>query len=415
MPAPGADDNATGVAAVMELARCIPDHFCPFDILFVLFSGEELGMLGSKDFMNRFRDLYGETVLAAINFDMLGYRAQPGAAISANSILTNYQSGWLADVIVASAAANDPSLEVRIVKPAPSNYDHRSFWEAGIPAITIAEALTENNLILNPYYHTTGDTLGSLDMDLVEDLTNAAGSYLAGLASTPAEIAVLPSDILLMRDGFVTGARIFEHGESLGVLVRVRNIGGSNVPPGASVKLTVMIENDAEMTVLFSDDIAVPGPLDFTGDTLRLELGDEFVGGNIVHARIDVRGMDNESDNDKALIEFGVSYVSGPILSHGFRPNPVHRSFRSAAFCVNLVRETDIEIEIFTIEGERIAAGHAGRRWGSVLATGLNCLECDALFPAVRSLASGVYLYRLACIDRSGARRRVTGRFAVEN
>jgi len=415
MPAPGADDNATGVAAVMELARIIPDRFCPFDILFVLFSGEELGMLGSEDFVSRLGGLYGDTICAAVNFDMLGYRAQPGAAISANSILTNYQSGWLAEMIVASAAANDPSLDLRVVKPAPSNYDHRSFWDAGIPAVTITEVLTENSLISNPFYHTTFDTLGSIDVGLVEDLTNAAGSYLTGLASAPAEIAMLPSDVMLMRGAFVTSSRLFESGESLGVLVRVRNIGGGDVSPGASVTLTVTIENEAERTELFSGEIIAPGPLGFTADTLRLELGDEFAGGNVVRAHIDVQGTANESDNDEALIEFGVSDGGGPIVSHGFRPNPVNRSFRSASFCVNLARETDIEIELFTIEGERIGAGHAGLRWGSALEAGLNCLDCDALFPAVRSLASGVYLYRLTCIDKSGGRGGVTGRFAVEN
>jgi hypothetical protein len=413
MPAPGADDNATGVAAVMEIARSLPDHFCPFDILVVLFSGEELGKLGAGDFVGRFGSLYGDTILATINFDMLGFRAPPGAERPENTILSDYLSGWLADMIVASAAVSDPSLEFRIVKPGPSNYDHGVFWEAGLPAVTVAEALTVNNLIANPLYHTVADTLGSVDFDLVEALSNAAASYLAGFASAPAEIAVLASDVMLMRGGFVTGGRTFESGESLGVLVRVRNVGGGDVPPGATITLTVTIENGAGEKELRSGDIAVPGPLGFAADTLRVELGSEFVGGNIVRARIDVRGMANDGGNDEAEVGFGVSGRGGALLSHGFRPNPVSRSFRSASFCVNLAREADLEIELYTIEGERVGAGHAGLRWGSVLEPGLNCVACDALFPAVGSLASGAYLYRLTLIEREGKLERVTGRFAV--
>ena len=415
MSAPGADDNATGVAAVMELARTLPGGSLPFDILFVLFSGEEIGKLGSSDFVDRFESLYGERILAVINFDMLGYRAPPGAASRVNTILTDYLSGWLADMIVASAAASDPTLDFRVAKPGPSNYDHGPFWEAGIPAVTITEVLTEHNVIANPVYHTTADTLGLIEFDLVEALANAAGSFLAGFASSPAEIAILPSDIMLMRGAFVTGERSFESGESLGVLVRIRNIGGNDAPQGASIMLRVSIENGAGERTLLSGDVAIPGPLASTGDTVRLKLGSEFVGGNIAHARIDVRGMSDRADNDEAQLQFGVRGGGGAILSHGFRPNPVDRSFRSASFCVNLAREGDLEIDIYTVEGERIAAGHAGSRWGSALGAGLNCFDCGALFPAVGSLASGMYLYRLTLIGGDGGGARVTGRFAVEH
>jgi hypothetical protein len=415
MPAPGADDDATGVAAVMELARTVPSHHCPFDILLVLFSGEELDKLGSDDFVHRFASLYGDVILAVINFDMLGYRAMPCATLRANTILTDYLSGWLSDMIAVSAAASNPALDFRVAKPGPSSYDHGPFWVGGIPAVTITEVLSEKNFIVNPAYHTTADTLGLIEFDLVEELANAAEAFLSGFASSPAEIAILPSDIMLMRGALVTGSRSFESGESIGVFVRVRNIGGADASPGASIRLTVSIENGAGERTLFSGDAAIPGPLGSTNDTLRLKLGREFIGGNIVRAHVDVRGMVDRTDNDEAHVQFGVSGEGRAILAHGFRPNPVDRSFRSASFCVNLARKGDLEIEIYTVEGERIAAGYAGSRWGSALEAGLNCLDCGALFPAVGSLASSMYLYRLTLIGGDGGRARVTGRFAVEH
>jgi len=275
--------------------------------------------------------------------------------------------------------------------------------------------LSEKNFIVNPVYHKTADTLGLIEFDLVEELANAAGSFLSGFASSPAEIAMLPSDIMLMRGALVTGSRSFESGESIGVFVRVRNVGGADAPPGASIRLRVSIENGAGEKTLFSGDAAIAGPLGSTDDTLRLKLGREFIGGNIVRARVEVRGMSDRADNDEAQVQFGVSGGAAAILAHGFRPNPVSRSFRYASFCVNLAREADIEIDIYTVEGERIIAGHAGSRWGTALEAGLNCLSCDDLFPAVASFASGMYLYRLTLIEENGSSARATGRFAVEH
>ncbi|HER44176.1 MAG TPA: Zn-dependent exopeptidase M28, partial [Candidatus Eisenbacteria bacterium] len=138
--APGADDNATGVAAVLEAARLLSPVVLPFDLEFVLFSAEELGRLGSIYYVSLCDDDCAGSHLGVINADMIGYSGKGTGA----SIMSDFRSGWLADMIIAYAARTDPSLEILLIKPGPSNWDHASFWErqdGRLPAITMAEPL----------------------------------------------------------------------------------------------------------------------------------------------------------------------------------------------------------------------------------------------------------------------------------
>ncbi|MDD4856839.1 MAG: M20/M25/M40 family metallo-hydrolase [Candidatus Krumholzibacteria bacterium] len=415
MPAPGADDNASGVAGLMELARMLPKGALPFDVLFVLFSGEELGSLGSGDFVARFDSLYSEDILGVINLDMIGYRSAASEEnVSDPVLISDYRSGWLTDLVAESAAGSADMTAFRIAMPGPSNYDHKPFWLKRIPAITIAESLTENYAISYPLYHTIADTLGDdLDFEFASSLANAAGDFLIGLASRGAEIAILPSDVMLVRDALITGARAFQAGDSLGVLVRVRNIGTQEAPAGASVRLTITIESEAGERRLFSDNVRVPEPLRTSDTVVQMMLDRERMGGNIVHVRADVEGMADDSSNDAEDLSFSVSGGGGVILGHGFRPNPVNGAFGEASFCVNLAREADIEISLYTLEGERIVVAHAGSRWGTDLHAGLNCLSCSSLFGRINKIASGIYIYRVVAIEQDGSIMRATGRFAI--
>ena len=69
---PGADDNASGTAVTMEAARVLADHPMPATILFVAFTGEESGLLGSREFV-RLAAEEKTRVLGALNNDMLGW------------------------------------------------------------------------------------------------------------------------------------------------------------------------------------------------------------------------------------------------------------------------------------------------------------------------------------------------------
>jgi hypothetical protein len=411
-PAPGADDNGTGVGALMEAARVLPHHDLPFDVMFVLFSAEELDRLGSKDFVSRYEGLYGERIIGLLNADMLGYAF---AGLLGGTIITNYTSGWFAEMIRESARARDPSLPLTVVLPGPPNSDHASFWDSSCTAVTFTEPLDEHVSIVNPAYHTLGDTIVWIDFEQVERLTNLMVGFMADIGSAPADITLFPTDVTILLNGSPTLGRRFQVGDAIGVRVRIRNRGAGQPPAGARGRLVVSVENSRGARTVTSDELDLPGALDFRQITVPITLGPEFHGGNRFRAEVFVLGMEDDPDNNAVEVWVGVEGAGVPVLMHAVQPNPIEGTFRSAAFCINLVRAVDIGLELYTLEGERLGSAYLGARWGNPLEPGMNCLELGTLFPRIDRLASGIYLYRLVLYEEGAARMSYPGRFAVEN
>jgi photosystem II stability/assembly factor-like uncharacterized protein len=173
--APGADDNATGTAAVLEAARILRD--CNFErtIKFICFSGEEQGLFGSGDYAaDASRD--GDLIAGVLNFDMIGYvDAQPEDI----DLIGNEASEWLVDVTADCAAIYVPSLEVKkLIDPTMVLSDHAPFWKAGYYALLGIE----DRDLQYPFYHTTGDTLGNLNRAFTADVVRMAVGTVAHLA-----------------------------------------------------------------------------------------------------------------------------------------------------------------------------------------------------------------------------------------
>lgn len=420
MPAPGADDNGTGVAALLEAARILPAYELPFDLLFVLFSGEELGKLGSIDFVNRCDSVCAGRILGVFNLDMIGYNEDGKVG---GSILTNYSSGWMADMLIEVLPAIDPYLPLRIVKPGPSNWDHASFWEHAwkeqsqpISAVTLAEPLQGGGFVIYPYYHSVSDTIGWIDLEQMERITKVLVGFVAGFTGLPPEIAVLPSDLLIRGEENFFGAKSFPAGETITASVRCRNIGGEAPPVQTAVFLDVTLENAGGLRTLYAGPVEAPGPLRASETVIPFSVSTRDAGENWMRARISVSGFDDGEANNETLLRFFVQQEGVDILAgYHFRPNPISGSFSNADFCVNLAGEANILVDIFTMEGERIGTAHIGPGYGRALNIGNNCFSCRELFPGITDLASGIYLYRLNVQGTSGGAHQHTGQFAVLN
>jgi hypothetical protein len=147
----GADDNATGTAAVMELARAYAqaDKKPARRLVFIGFSAEERGLLGAAHYVeNPVFPL--ETTVAMINFDMIGWLR--------NDKLIIYGTGT-GDVFdaVADEANGQAQLQLDKIATGFAGSDHLPFQQKGIPAVFFHTGLT-------PTYHTPDDTTESLDM-----------------------------------------------------------------------------------------------------------------------------------------------------------------------------------------------------------------------------------------------------------
>ena len=152
-PQPGANDNASGCAGVMELARAFAGQPTARSILFMCFAGEEQGLLGSRRYVISLQSS-GEIVKVKhmLNLDMIGHaiddtltaRVETTGALSQDGVLPMY---------TAAALTYAPELNLVQHTFATSNSDHWYFIDAGIPS-----AFTwENGAAIYAQYHTTAD------------------------------------------------------------------------------------------------------------------------------------------------------------------------------------------------------------------------------------------------------------------
>ncbi len=198
LPAPGADDNASGSAAVLEAARILSQHTFPRTLRFVHFAGEEQGMIGSNFHALR-ASSRGDVIDGVINVDMIGYESvPPGDHIVEIHAGTMPDSIALADVIIENIATYGLSLSVqKITANATNRSDHASFWLYGYPAVLGIEDFDD----FNPRYHSTQDTLANMQTQMMVEYTKACVASLAELASQQGTLkpTPTPTDPLLPR------------------------------------------------------------------------------------------------------------------------------------------------------------------------------------------------------------------------
>lgn len=172
--APGADDNASGTAAVLEAARALAAVPLDFTVRFIAFSAEEWGLFGSRAHAEA-AHAAGERILGVINLDMIAYADAPPEDLQ---IIVNPRSGWLADLYLGAAGNYGPLEATKTVDASFVYSDHSPFWDNGYPALLAIE----DNPLRNPYYHQTTDTIDKLDVDFFTRAARASLGLLAELA-----------------------------------------------------------------------------------------------------------------------------------------------------------------------------------------------------------------------------------------
>lgn len=178
--APGADDNASGSAGVLEAARALAGFDNEYDIYFVLFTAEEYGLYGSEYFVYDY--LLPESIdcIGMVNFDMIGYDPSNDNrvdmyGVSASAPLKNLFSE-IADTLT-------PLTTVMLGSSGGS--DHYFFEMAGFKACFAIE----NNF--SPVYHTTKDSIDILNFTFMKHIVRAGTATLAQIASMPLSATIL--------------------------------------------------------------------------------------------------------------------------------------------------------------------------------------------------------------------------------
>lgn len=177
--APGADDNASGTAAVIEAARVMRDYQFEYSIRYIAFSGEEWGLYGSEHYAQLART-QGDSILGVLNGDMIAYADVQPESLEVFAKTSNPSCGPFADFFIAAA---DTYTTLRTNKRLTTTMvysDHAPFWDQGYLAL----CNIEDFWVMNPYYHTPGDTIGAgyNDHTFCTEVTKAEIAALALLA-----------------------------------------------------------------------------------------------------------------------------------------------------------------------------------------------------------------------------------------
>ena len=218
-PAPGADDNGTGVVLLLETARILSGRSFPFSIRFIAFSGEELGLWGSRSYARR-AGARGDRVLGVLNFDMIGFNDLAERI----ELVTNPSSAWIVDLMAAAGQRYDLGLRTDVLEDRFAGLsDHAPFWAEGYDAILAIEnylptdstsaGVVDGAYRINTHYHTVADLPDSINWELVTGVTRLT---LATLAQFGAEEG-LPNLAVFGGDLAGDGAG--------GLLARISNLG----------------------------------------------------------------------------------------------------------------------------------------------------------------------------------------------
>ena len=169
--APGADDNASGVATMLEAATALAGYRLDRTVEFVAFGAEEQGLYGSSAFVQQAKD-DREDVQVAVICDMVGWWEDRYAIVIEGGLR---YAGWMQ--IAADATQTWSGLEYRRSWYSFGS-DHVPFQNAHIPAFLVIE----DEWYKAPHYHSSADTADVVDPDYGLDITHAVAATVAEAA-----------------------------------------------------------------------------------------------------------------------------------------------------------------------------------------------------------------------------------------
>ncbi|NES99344.1 MAG: M28 family peptidase [Sphaerospermopsis sp. SIO1G2] len=189
----GADDNATGVAVLLEFARSFAQQPSKYPVRLVAFDMEEYGLLGSTDYAAFLRQ-QKQRLRLMISLEMLGYKDSTPGSQQYPAFLDKFYPDCgdfiglignlrtLGDLIIFSRNISSVGVSSQwlttpdqgLFAPQTRLSDHAPFWDQGYPAIMV----TDTAFMRNPNYHKPSDTIATLDLDF---LTGVCEGLEAGI------------------------------------------------------------------------------------------------------------------------------------------------------------------------------------------------------------------------------------------
>jgi len=194
---PGADDNASGVAVLLEAARILSTLRLRSQVLFCAFNLEELNMIGSAHFAKKLKTA-GANIRAMVSLEMVGYTSvKPRGQQYPVGLRWFYPDrgdfigvvgNWRSSLLLRQFSRllrQVPGLPVETLTVLGNGFlipqvrlsDHSPFWDLGYPALLV----TDTSFFRNPHYHGPSDTVETLDLDFMAKVCEGVINAVANL------------------------------------------------------------------------------------------------------------------------------------------------------------------------------------------------------------------------------------------
>ena len=384
-PAPGADDNASGVALVLESARVLGGRQFPWSIRFIAWSGEELGLWGSRHYAGE--SLAGdERILGVLNFDMIGFNDLHDRI----ELVSNPESLWLVDLLRSANERYGIGLRVDLLEdPYAGLSDHAPFWARGYDAVLGIENYLPTDSTtagvrgglyrLNTQYHTVRDLPDSVNWELVAGVTRLTVATLAQFGTGDS----LPN--LMVSGGDLKG----DAEDNL--RVRVGNIGAAALEDPFRVRLSRCAHDSTGCRVVF--DERRPGPL-AAGAVDDISIPWQRYGEMVFLVEVDPEGeIEETSESDNRAFQNVRLVPADDIVVY---PNPFDRRRDDYLSFIGL--PLFARVQIASLDGELLWTGREEDLKGNEIRwLGVN----EAGF----IVGSGVYIYSIRDEDGELLRR----------
>ena len=169
--APGADDNGSGSAGLLEIARAFQEHRGTHDLRLILFGGEEQGLFGSKQYVASLNATERAKIRAVVNMDMIGtMNSDTRSVLLEGSPLSQSVINGLSE---AAATYTQLSVETSLN---PFASDHVPFINAQIPAVLTIEGADNTNQNI----HSAKDTIDKIDYETALEILRMIVGFVAG-------------------------------------------------------------------------------------------------------------------------------------------------------------------------------------------------------------------------------------------
>jgi len=179
-----ADDNASGTAAVLEVARILSNQCLDNTIVYALWDEEEIGLRGSQFYASQAAN-NNDNILGVLNMDMMGYDGDNPGQPGDNEFDIDYRNiaGSVAMKNDILSVLNTYTFDLNVIEvnPGTTASDHASFWGQGYTALLVGESWETNDE--TPFYHTSGDRVATLDLPYYHEMVKLVTGYMVTKAS----------------------------------------------------------------------------------------------------------------------------------------------------------------------------------------------------------------------------------------